>query len=118
MMADSSPVYVIYEEQGQSDSGEKGLRDMLHHVVRKVGPLNEVEFRKNIINLCSSINQLLSGIEQSVSHFALDSIELSVEVKASGEIRFIGSVGGETKGGLKLAFKRIQHNSGKSPETA
>jgi hypothetical protein len=41
------------------------------------------------------------------SHLKLDEVEMSIEIAASGEVKLIAGGKAETKGSIKLKFKRV-----------
>lgn len=84
----------------------KGLLESAASLSRKVITLDTDQLAKNIAILCGSVDEMLKGIRDSLTEYKLDTLEISVDVTAKGELRLIGSAGAEAKGGLKLVFRR------------
>lgn len=57
----------------------------------------------------NNLAQLLAGLAELPSEFALDSVEVQAVVSAEGQLGLVGShVRGATEGAMKLVFKRRQ----------
>lgn len=103
---EAGSIQVIYEEDEEQFAGAKGLRDSYEQITRKVGTLNVATFKERLGQLCSQLNGALAAVETIGSNFSLDSFEVTLDVSAKGEVRLIGSVSSEVKGGVKLLFKK------------
>lgn len=96
---------VIYFEE-ESDEGVKGPLGAVRKRIQKIGILDFETFGINLRDFCGRVNLMLQNLGESVSDYNLSSFEISVDVTAKGEVRFIGSAGTDVKGGLKLIFQR------------
>ncbi|BBB59389.1 hypothetical protein UNDKW_1116 [Undibacterium sp. KW1] len=96
---------IIYEEQSNYE-GAKGLHDSLDQIARKVDILDISHLKTRLTTVCSQLGDVLQSIEMPSSSYRLDSFEVTVDVTAKGEVRLVGSVGAEVKGGIKLVFKK------------
>jgi hypothetical protein len=100
-------ILVLYqEEETQPGDGSKGIFSNVRQKVMKVAPLNVDEFANNLQDLCNQMGDALARITPATGGYQLESFELAVEVTAKGEVKFIGSVGTDLKGGVKLVFRR------------
>ena len=100
-------VLVLYqEEEVQSADGSKGLFTNVREKVMKVAPLNVEEFTNNLQYLCNQMGDALDRMTPASHGYELESFELEVDVTAKGEVKFIGSIGTDVKGGVKLVFRR------------
>jgi hypothetical protein len=100
-------VQLIYEEQLVTrDDAAKGLFANEVRIARHVASLDLSQFSSNLTAFCQQIGSAFGGITTVVDNFELNSFELTLDVTAKGEVRFIGSAGTEVKGGLKVLFQR------------
>jgi hypothetical protein len=104
-LTNSTAISIIYDEQ-ENLEGSKGLRDAYDSVVKRVGVLNVATFRERLSALCLELSDTVQAIDLPSTSYSLDSFEVAVDVTAKGEVRLVGSVGSEVKGGLKLVFKK------------
>jgi hypothetical protein len=103
--AEGRPFEIVYIEE-QLEEGSKGPLGAIRRRVEKVGVLDFTSFGVNLEEFCNRIGGTLQAVGDAVSQYSLHSFELTVDVTAKGEVRFIGSAGTEIKGGLKLVFQR------------
>lgn len=75
-------------------------------LVRKVAQIGTEQLENQLALLCAQINTILGRISTGVGQYGLDSFEFTAELTTKGEIRLVGSVSSEVKGGLKLTFRR------------
>jgi len=100
-------ILVVYQdEELQTSDGSKGLLANVKEKVIRVAPLNIEQFTNNLRELCSQMGQVFDKIAPAIRKYDLESFELAVDVTAKGDIKFIGSVGTELKGGIKLTFRK------------
>lgn len=104
-LAQSTSISIIYDEADDID-GTKGIRGAFDRVVQKVGELDLATFKDRLHHLCSHLSEAVDSMSMPTNTYRLDSFEVTVDVTAKGEVRLVGSVGSEVKGGLKLVFKR------------
>lgn len=102
---DESKIQIIYDEVEQQE-GIKGPLSTTKQMVKKIGRLDTEELASNLNSFCKQIGNIFEEVTTAVKNYELQSFELTVDVTAKGEIRFVGSVGGELKGELKLVFIR------------
>lgn len=76
----------------------------LSSVLRKDIALDTL--RDNLTAFLSAFSYTLDYVENSVSGFHLDEIDVNVEVSAEGSISLIGAVQAGASGGIALKFKR------------
>jgi hypothetical protein len=100
-------IQIISEEtRSAAVIGEKGLFAPEERIARQVASLDLSQFSVNLQAFCQEIGSAFDKISAVVDKFELDSFELTLDVTAKGEVRFIGSAGTEIKGGLKVVFQR------------
>jgi hypothetical protein len=98
-------ISIIYDDPDDLD-GAKGLRSAFDRAVRKVGDLDVSTFKDRFGALCSHLVEAVNAVEVTTKDYGLESFEVTVDVTAKGEVRLVGSVGTEVKGGIKLVFKK------------
>ena len=47
----------------------------------------------------------LEAVNDRMAHYALDAVEMHVELTSKGEVRLIAAAGAEVKGAVKLTFR-------------
>jgi hypothetical protein len=99
---------VVYEEEEIIPASKDGLFSDVARRVTKIGFLNTGEIAANLQSFCKQIGIITNGLIGIVQGYRLETLELSVDVTAKGEIRFVASTATELKGGLKLVFKKGQ----------
>jgi hypothetical protein len=100
-------VQIIYQETvAPRDDAAKGLFANETQIATRVASLDVSQFSANLEAFCNQIGSAFASVPTVVDSFELNSFELTLDVTAKGEVRFIGSVGTEVKGGLKIVFRR------------
>jgi hypothetical protein len=96
--SDQTISIVSYEEY----EIERGILDKA--LVRNLVDVKSVE--QEIKKFLNAMQTILSNVSQSVGDFSMETISVSVEVNAKGQVSLFGS-GGEIggKGGLVFTFK-------------
>ena len=102
---EGSAVQVVWLED-EVVAGSKGLFDAVRRRVERVGSLDTGALARNLQSFCAEIGRAVDAAADAIAKYPLESIELSVEVTAKGEVRLIGAAASEVKGGLKLVFAR------------
>src|SRR5689334_7074725 len=98
---------LIYEsEELQTGDGSKGIFSNVKERVRRIAPLNLDQFSDHLRAMWSKMGEVLDRINPATGAYDLESFELGIDVTATGEVRLVGSVGTELKGGIKLVFRR------------
>jgi hypothetical protein len=96
-----------FEHQpGEHQPGEKGFFDASRRLADKVGTVSSDVLAKNLQSFCEEIGEGFDGISTVLKHYQLDSVEITVQVSATGEVRLVGGASTELSGGLKLIFSR------------
>ena len=97
-----SAIEVVYREiENDPDSKFLGGR-----TVTRVGVLNSERLAVSLAALCTQMDSVFSRLEHQGGQFELSGFELSVEFTAGGQIRVVGSLSAELKGGATLTFTR------------
>lgn len=106
-MNERTLIPIIYDQQElDQESGEKGIFTASLTQTRRIGELEVEHLAETLKQFCSTMGQTFQGVTTAINDFELRTVELSVDVTAKGEVRLIGSLGTELKGGLKLTFER------------
>jgi hypothetical protein len=81
--------------------------------------ISAVELEQKMSRFLAIVGRLFRQAEQQanltaaaqpggkISHLKLDEVEMSIEITASGEVKLIAGGKAETKGSIKLKFKRV-----------
>ena len=107
----------------QSIEGAKGgmFSDTASKVVAKLAvsrQLRVAELEQKMSQFLAVVGRLFRQAEEQanlttaqssgkVSHLKLDEVEMSIEITAGGEVKLIAGGKAETKGLMKLKFKRV-----------
>jgi hypothetical protein len=102
---DDQAISVIYTDFGAVE-GEKGVFAVGRQAVTRVADLDVRTLSANLTSLTARIGAAIDSGTAPARAFELESFEVTVEISAGGEIRLIGSVASEVRGGLKLVFRR------------
>jgi hypothetical protein len=103
--ASASGITIISSEFEQRP-GEKGILDASRHLADKVGSVSSDVLAKNLQSFCEQIGEAFDEVSTVVKNYQLDSVEITVQVSATGEVRLIGGASTQLTGGLKLIFSR------------
>ncbi|MEV6911887.1 hypothetical protein [Amycolatopsis sp. NPDC051071] len=87
--------------------GEKGLFSTARQVAGRIGELDSEELARNLSAVCSRLANAFRQAAAASDAFELDAFEVNLDLSAKGEVRLVGSVSSEIKGGVKLVFRRI-----------
>ena len=101
----SSSFSIVYDDI-ENNEGAKGLFSNSKQLTRKIGTLNADTLAKNFNDFCKQMENVFDNITESVKNYELQTVELSIDISAKGEVRFIGSLSSELKGGVKLTFSK------------
>src|SRR3712207_3949376 len=104
--AASASGITIVSSEFEHQPGEKGFFDAPQRLADKVGTVGSDVLAKNLQSFCEEIGEAFDGISTVVKNYQLDSVEISVQVSASGEVRLVGGASTQLTGGLKLVFSR------------
>ncbi len=96
----------IIVEDDIRNVGGKGLLSDTLDAARRVVSVDPSALAERFNSLCLDLDGMLQHVSGSVGAFSLHSFEVQIELTAKGELRLIGCVGSEAKGGLKLTFQR------------
>ena len=88
------------DDEDERDGGEVARR-----LVRRLIPVDELE--NEVKSFLNALDKIIDGLSQQVGNYAMETITVSAEVNAKGQVSLFGS-GGEMggKGGLSFTFKR------------
>jgi hypothetical protein len=114
-------VMVSADEVESSDTHAKSgnLRDGLIDRLATARRLNIVDLELKMHQFLMVVGRLFRQAEQQAqmtekenplgrtSHLQLDEVEMSIEITAGGEVKLIAGGRAETKGTIKLKFKRV-----------
>jgi hypothetical protein len=95
---------VVADEDVVEDS--KGIWDQTDKKLRKVLAVGADELSTRVQELAEGLSQVLERVHESIGKYGLDALEVTAEITARGEVRLLGCVGSDIKGGLKLVFRR------------
>jgi hypothetical protein len=95
----------IISSEFEHRAGERGIFDA-RRMVDKVGTVSSDVLAKNLRSFCEGIGEAFDGVSTAVRNYQLDSVEITVQVMASGEVRMVGGASAQLTGGLKLTFSR------------
>jgi hypothetical protein len=104
--ATSASGITIVSSEFEHQTGEKGFFDAPQRLADKVGTVSSDVLAKNLQSFCEEIGEAFDGVSTAVKNYQLDSVEITVQVSASGEVRMIGGASVQLTGGLKLTFSR------------
>ncbi len=112
------------DEPSQSVAGQKGgnLRGVMTETLAAARKLSVAELEQRMSQFLTVVGRLFRQAEQQaqltaaaqpvqpggkVSRLQLDEVEMSIEITAGGEVKLIAGGKAETKGSIKLTFKRV-----------
>lgn len=95
-------------EKGEA-SKDRGVFDRLQNLRYGHGQIDPDELKERLTKFLNSMESVIQGVRDEFGGFALDSVTLTVEVSAKGQVSLLGT-GGELagKGGLTFTLKRKQ----------
>jgi len=73
-------------------------------------------FSEKLSDFCGAVVRGLDTIDDRVSHYSLDAIEMHVELTSKGEIRLVAAAAAEVKGAIKLTFRTKRHEQEQQDE--
>ena len=82
--------------------GGKGLFDFA--APARVATTDLAEVSASVRTFCQAFLAGLAPLEAHISRFALQTIEVNIELTLKGEVRLIAAASAETKGAIKLTF--------------
>jgi hypothetical protein len=116
-------LWVVVSEDGETESAPvpKGgdLRSGLIDKLAAARRVSVVELEQKMGQFLTVVGRLFRQAEQQAaltaaaqpagktSHLQLDEVEMSIEITAGGEVKLIAGGKAETKGSIKLKFKRV-----------
>jgi hypothetical protein len=99
-----SLIPIIYTDYDVT--GEKGLLSTVRTASSRIGVLDSTQLADNLSTVCERFSSVFRAAQHATDGFELHEFEVAVEVTAAGEVRFVGSVSTEIRGGMKLVFRR------------
>jgi hypothetical protein len=98
--------FLVVIEEEDTVAGSKGLWNETSARLRRVAAVAvedlSAQLQKFAVDLCTA----LENVSAAAGSYELDAVEVTTEITSKGEIRMIGSVGADVKGGLKLVFRK------------
>jgi hypothetical protein len=88
--------------------GEKAVFGRARDAVAQVSSVGAAQLAANMARLCRQVGAVFAEASAAAQELELTSVEVTVEVTASGELRLVGAVSSQIKGGLKLVFTKPQ----------
>ena len=100
-------IRVIGRPDERKDYQERGNPLQRIAEALKTNDVSTDVLKEELDNFLAGMQASLDGVRETIGEYTLETLELSVEVSASGKVSLFGS-GGELsgKGGLKLVLKR------------
>ena len=105
MDPDGREIQVLVETE-DCHAGSKGVFESLATSPVRAIKMSGAELNERLKDFCAGIDGILQDVTAAVSRYELDSLEVTAELTARGEVRMIGCAGAEVSGGLKLVFRR------------
>ena len=96
----------ILSSEFEQQPGEKGIFDASRRWADKVGTVSSDVLAKNLQSFCEEIGEAFDGVSTAVKNYQLASVEITVQVSATGEVRMVGGASAQLTGGIKLTFSR------------
>ncbi len=103
-------VEVIIFDRNAVD-GEKGIRSAVARVAASVVSIDPELLAANLSSFVRSIGNAFDRAAATTKSLSLDTLELTVEIGGKGQIRLVGGIESEIKGGVKLTFKKLTASS-------
>jgi len=97
--ATSASGITVVSSEFEHRPGEKGFFDA-RRMVDRVGTVSSDVLAKNLQSFCEEIGEAFDGVSTAVKNYQLDSVEITVQVSASGEVRMVG--GASAHGGAEV----------------
>jgi len=94
---------------GRSDESEdRGLSDYFSAKALRVATIDAAKLRNQLSAFLENMDEVMAGLSRTVLSLELDSVTVSAELSASGEVRLVGVGGAEVsgKGGLSFTLKK------------
>lgn len=89
-----------------SVDGEKAVFGRTKDAVARLSSVGVAELSANMARLCQQVGAVFAQAAAATDTLELKSVEVTVEVSAGGELRLVGAVSSQIKGGLKLVFTK------------
>jgi len=101
-MSEQGTIEVVYADRGDDGAKSFGAGRMMP----RVGEVDTERLSESLRRLCAQTIDLFGDVDRAGGAFELSSVQLTVEVSGSGEVRLIGAVSMEVTGGIALTFTR------------
>jgi molecular chaperone DnaK (HSP70) len=101
-MADTELMVVV---DADPDAGSKGIWDQTDAKLRKAMAVGMEELSTRLCDLAMGLSTAFDRLAGSTGSFGLDALEVTAEFTARGELRLIGSVGSDVRGGFLQNFE-------------
>lgn len=103
-MAAEKSLQVLYADR--SDDPDSKFFGSGRSVVTRIGEIQPATLATNLSQVCAALEGVLDEVQSRDSGFRLSSFQVTVELTGSGEVRLVGAVSVEVKGGITLTFDR------------
>lgn len=90
--------------------GEKAAFGRTRDAVARVSSVGAAQLAANMARLCRQVGDVFAHASAEAGELELKSVEVTVEITAGGELRLIGAVSSQVKGGLKLVFTKPENS--------
>jgi hypothetical protein len=104
--AASASGITIVSSEFEHQRGEKGIFDAPRRLVYKVGTVSSDVLAKNLQSFREEIGGTFAWVSTVVKNYQLDSVEITVQASATGDMRLVGGASTKLTGGFKLIFSR------------
>ena len=109
-VTDESRISVITFQQDDAE-GEKGVFTRPREVLVHVSSLATATLADNVSELCRHIGAVFRSASTAASELELQSLQVQIEISATGEVRLVGAASAELTGGITLIFTRKEAKS-------
>lgn len=104
MTSSTTPgIPIVYVD---SATGEKGLFSSSAQLAACAGVVNAEDLAENLAALCERLSAAFRRVHDAAGAFEMESVEVTLDLTAKGQVRLVASVSSEVKGGMKVVFKR------------
>jgi hypothetical protein len=103
--SDITNFYVKILTRPTAIEGEKGIFQSSGQILA-ASKVSASKLASNVSELCRYVGLVFANASTAANELELECLEVQLEITASGEVRLIGALSTELKGGLTLTFRR------------
>jgi hypothetical protein len=97
---------VVESENPVEQAGATEALKKVFHIKKNV--ISVEQFQSHLIDFLNNIQTVLSSCNTEFKGFSMDTVQVSAEISAEGQIGFMGThVGVGGKGGITFGFKKV-----------